>query len=113
MCLILSGLLVPLLPTEKNPNPVWKSSSLLTCGSVAEERNDAVVFHHYLGVCAGPCGGSTGVCGRKSLFNEQHNGGCVIRAVRNLETGLLSVTCTLVRHCYGDVYSKTVVLQKT
>ena len=57
--------------------------------------------------------GARGICWRKSLFNEEHNGGLVIRAVQNLETGLLSVICTLVRHCYGDVYSKTVVQQKT
>lgn len=54
-----------------------------------------------------------GVCWRRSLFNEQHNGGWVIRAVQNLETGLLSVICTLVRHCYGDVYRKTCSAEDT
>lgn len=64
-------------------------------------------------MCAGLSGREHGRRWRKLLFNERHNGGWVIRAVRNLETGLLSGICTLVRHCYGDVYSTTVVLQKT
>lgn len=64
-------------------------------------------------LCTGLCGRERATGWRKSLFNEQYNGDWVIRAVQNLETGLLSVICTLVRHCYGDVYSKTVVPQKT